>query len=200
MKEFLLREWKEKYGFSEKLLKAFENVPRELFVREDDFGRAYGDYPLPIGYGQTISQPTTVMIMINALELKPTDKVLEIGAGSGYCAALMSKLAREVVSVEIITELVELARSNLRKAGIKNVIVVEGDGSLGYGKKAPYDKVMVTAACPKIPKPLIEQLKPDGILVAPVGAYSQRMIRIKNGKKEDLGSFVFVPLRGKHGF
>ena len=189
-----------------KLIKAFKAVPREKFIKEDFLDKAYADHPLPIGHGQTISQPTTVMIMIDALQLKKTDKVLEIGAGSGWCAAIMSKLAKKVITTEIIPELVEFAKTNMKKCNIKNVEIINYDGSQGYKKQAPYDKIMVTAACPTIPKPLLNQLKQGGILIAPVGSlhYCQNMIKItKKGdklKQENLGSFVFVPLKGKHGY
>lgn len=189
-----------------KLIEAFKLVPRDKFIREGFLNEAYVDHPLPIGYGQTISQPTTVMIMIEALQLRKTDKVLEVGAGSGWCTAIMSKLAKKIITTEIIPELVEFARENIKKSKIKNVEVINYDGSQGYKKEAPYDKIMVTAACPNIPKPLLSQLKDDGILIAPVGSlyYGQKMIKIiKKANKleeENLGSFVFVPLKGKHGF
>ncbi|MCX8147471.1 MAG: methyltransferase domain-containing protein, partial [Candidatus Woesearchaeota archaeon] len=146
-----------------------------------------------------------IMIMLQALEPKESDKVLEIGTGSGYNAALLSKLVKKVVTTEIIPELVEYAKKNLKKAGIKNVEVFHSDGSRGHKKEAPYDKIIVTAACPEIPLPLIEQLKENGIIVAPVGPlYSQKMIKgtKKKGKLvlEELGDFVFVPLKGKHGY
>jgi len=188
-----------------KLLDAFLSVPREKFILDGHLSQAYGDYPLPIIGGQTISQPTTVMIMINALELKNTDKVLEVGAGSGYCAAIMSRIAKQVYTTEIILELADFARKNLAKANIKNVFVINYDGSQGYEKEAPYDKIMVTAACPEIPRPLINQLKEKGIIVAPVShIMGQKMIKgIKKQnklKEESLGDFSFVPLKGKYGY
>jgi protein-L-isoaspartate(D-aspartate) O-methyltransferase len=201
----LLEYWKETGLIKDKkLLKAFEEVRREHFILENYANEAYGDYPLPIGYDQTISQPTTIMIMIQALELKKTDKVLEIGAGSGYNAALMARLSAKVYSIEIVKELVSFARDNLSKAKITNVEVVHSDGSMGYLKEAPYDKIMVTAACPNVPVPLIEQLREKGIVVAPVGGFlGQKMIK---GRKirgmmeyEPLGDFQFVPLKGKFG-
>ncbi len=188
-----------------RLLDVFLSVPREKFILDEHLSQAYDDYPLPISGGQTISQPTTVMIMINALELKKNDKVLEIGAGSGYCAAIMSKIAKEVYTTEIIPELVDFANKNLEKANIQNVFVIKHDGSQGYEKEAPYDKIMVTAACPEIPKPLIDQLKEGGIIVAPVShLLGQKMIKgIKKQnklKQEALGDFSFVPLKGKYGY
>ncbi len=210
MKEHLVDYWESSGTIKDKrLLDAFKAVPREMFIRESYLSEAYGDYPLPIGHGQTISQPTTVMMMTQALELKPGDKVLEVGAGSGYQAAIIAKMVGEngkVITTEIVSELVLFAQDNLKKAGIKNVEVVCLDGSKGYEKQAPYDKIIVTAACPKIPKPLIEQLKEGGIIVAPVGAlfFGQNMVKARkvNGKleKESLGQFVFVPLKGEHGY
>ncbi len=186
-----------------RLIKAFKAVPREKFIREN-LNQAYADHPLPIGHGQTISQPTTVMIMIDALQIKKTDKVLEVGAGSGWCAAIMSKLAKTVITTEIIPELAEFAKNNIKKCNIKNVKVINHDGSQGYKKEAPYNKIIATAACPTIPKPLLDQLKQGGILVAPVGSlHGQNMLKITKKadelQQENLGSFVFVPLKGKHG-
>jgi len=205
-KEELVRYWtSNKIITDERLIKAFKAIPREEFILDELVNEAYGDYPLPILKGQTISQPTTVMIMINALELKKTDRVLEVGAGSGYCAAIISKMAKFVYTTEIIPELADFASNNIKKAGIKNIEVINYDGSQGYEKKAPYDKIIVTAACPKIPPPLIEQLKQNGIIVAPVAYFlGQTMIKgVKKGKElktESLGSFVFVPLKGKYGY
>jgi len=206
MKDKLIKYWLDTGLIKDKkLIDAFKKVPREEFIKKDYLNEAYGDHPLPIGYEQTISQPTTVMIMIDALQLKKTDKVLEVGTGSGWCAAIMSKLANKVITTEIIPELAEFAESNLKKCKISNVTVINYDGSQGYEKEAPYEKIMVTAACPKIPKPLIEQLKENGILIAPVNAfdYGQNMIKLtkKSDKieEENLGSFVFVPLKGKYG-
>ena len=205
-KEELVRYWTSNKIITDKrLIEAFKAVPREKFILDELVNEAYGDYPLPILKGQTISQPTTVMIMINALALKKTDKVLEVGAGSGYCAAIMSKMTKFVYTTEIIPELADFASNNIKKAGIKNIEVINYDGSQGYEKKAPYDKIIVTAACPKIPPPLIEQLKQNGIIVAPVAYFlGQTMIKgVKKGKElktESLGSFVFVPLKGKYGY
>jgi protein-L-isoaspartate(D-aspartate) O-methyltransferase len=210
MKERLISYWKE-YSIinDEHLIEAFKSVPREKFVLEHFINEAYGDYPLPILSGQTISQPTTIMVMTQALELKPEEKVLEVGAGSGYQAALIARMIGslgKVITTEVIPELAEFAKKNLKKAGIKNVEVMHYDGSQGYKKEAPFHKIIVTAACPKIPEPLVEQLKINGILVAPVGSvYSQEMLKVKklkNGKLDiqNLGEFVFVPLVGKYGY
>ncbi len=205
MKELLIERWKQEHDFSKPLLKAFDSVPREDFILPQFLDKAYGDYPLPIDYDQTISQPTTVMMMIHWLELKRTDKILEVGAGSGYCAAIMSKLCKKVITTEMIPQLADFAKNNLEKAGIENVEVVEWDGSQGYEKQAPYDRIMVTAGCPSIPKPLTDQLKEGGILIAPVESFlSQVMIRLRKNKrkleKENLGAFSFVPLKGKYGY
>ncbi|HLC62553.1 MAG TPA: protein-L-isoaspartate(D-aspartate) O-methyltransferase [Candidatus Nanoarchaeia archaeon] len=187
-----------------KVIEAFKKVPREAFLKDRKEG-AYGDYPLPIEGGQTISQPTTVMIMTEALELKKGHKVLEIGSGSGYQAAIISKIignGGKLISTEIIPELAEFARNNIRKLKIKNIEIIKRDGSKGYAKAAPYDRIIVTAASPEIPRPLIRQLKENGIIIAPVGnLVEQMMIKgIKKGSrliKEEIGQFMFVPLKGK---
>jgi protein-L-isoaspartate(D-aspartate) O-methyltransferase len=205
-KEELVKYWTNSEIITDRrLIKAFKAIPREEFILGESLNEAYGDYPLPILKGQTISQPTTVMIMINALDLKKTDRVLEVGAGSGYCAAIISKMVKFVYTTEIISELAEFAANNIKRVEIKNIEVINYDGSQGYEKKAPYDKIMVTAACPKIPPPLIEQLKERGIIVAPVSQFlGQKMIKgIKKDKElktESLGDFVFVPLKGKYGY
>ncbi len=191
-----------------KVIDAFRKIPREIFISKEKEGEAYGDYPLPIGEGQTISQPTTVMIMTQALELKENDKVLEVGSGSGYQASIIANILGDggkLISTEIVDELVESAKSNINKLNLKNARIIKWDGSKGYADEAPYDKIIITAACPKIPKPLIEQLKEGGIIVAPVGSMvEQVMIKGKkiNGKliEEKLGEFMFVPLKGKYGY
>jgi protein-L-isoaspartate(D-aspartate) O-methyltransferase len=188
----------------DKVLQAFQAIPREMFVLEDSIEQAYYDGPLSIGYRQTISQPTTVLTMVDALELKKTDKVLEIGAGSGYEAAILSQLSDQVYSVEIVPELVSFAKTNLTKAMVKNVEVIQWDGGLGYDKQAPYDKIIVSAACDKIPEALIDQLVEGGILIAPVGvAYTQKMIKgVKHNEELEetyMGDYIFVPLTGEFG-
>lgn len=209
-KQLLIDYWKKSGTITdEKLLKAFKDVPRGLFIRDGFEEEAYGDYPLPIGQGQTISQPTTVMLMTQALELKEGQKVLEVGAGSGWQAAIIGKIIGnkgKVITTEIIPELAKFAKNNINKAKIKNVKVINYDGSQGYKKEAPYDRIIITAACPRIPPPLIDQLKNNGILVAPVGslAFGQNMLKLRKTKTgietESLGSFVFVPLKGKYGY
>src|SRR3989344_990171 len=205
MKDILLKYWKKINLIKDrKLIEAFKKIKREDFILEKDLKRSYGDYPLDIGHGQTISQPSTIMIMTQALELKEGDKVLEIGTGSGYQATIISELIGKngrVYTTEIINELVNFARENLKKAKIKNVEVIKKDGGSGLKKFAPYDKIILTAACSKIPDVLIEELKDPGILIAPVGPlYMQEMIKIikKSGNIENinLGHFVFVPLQG----
>lgn len=188
---------------NKEILKAFLEIPRENFIANELIDKAYEDYPLPIKCNQTISQPTTIMIMLEALELKKTDKVLEIGAGSGYNAALISKLSKKVITTEYFEELAKFAKQNISKLGILNVKVIKTDGSQGYKKEAKYDKIIATAACPLIPKEWIEQLNEGGIIIAPVGKpYGQQMIKVKKTKnrlmEENLGNFMFVPLRGKY--
>ncbi|MBI2139865.1 protein-L-isoaspartate(D-aspartate) O-methyltransferase [Candidatus Woesearchaeota archaeon] len=205
-----MKSWKDRNIVQGKrLLKAFLAVPRELFINDSDGADAYEDKPKPIGEGQTISQPTTVMLMTEALEVKPGQKVLEIGAGSGWQAGILGKMAGrtgKVISAEIIPSLAEAARENLKKAKIKNVLVVLGDGSKGFSEEAPFDRIMVTAACPEIPQPLIGQLNVGGILVAPVGKLGaaqtmEKLRKTKHGvKREELGEYLFVPMRGEWGF
>ncbi|HIL03175.1 MAG TPA: protein-L-isoaspartate(D-aspartate) O-methyltransferase [Candidatus Thioglobus autotrophicus] len=195
---------KDKLIKDHKVLKAFQAISREMFVLKDSIDQAYYDGPLRIGYEQTTSQPTTVLMMVEALELKKTDKVLEVGSGSGYAAAILSQLSHQVYSVEIVPELVVFTKKNLTKAKIKNVEVIQWDGGLGYDKQAPYDKIIVSAACDKIPEALIDQLVEGGILIAPVGAtYPQQMIKgVKHNKKLEkvyMGDYAFVPLTGKFG-
>jgi len=208
LKEELIKFWEERGLIKdERLFDAFRAIDRKKFVPKEYLDEAYGDYPLPIEKGQTISQPSTVLIMIQALELKETDKVFEVGTGSGWCAALIAWICKKgkVFTTEIIPELIKFANKNLKKFDLKNLKVLEIDGSEGYAKQAPYDKIIVTAACPKIPEPLIEQLKEGGIIVAPVGAwFGQKMIKARKVKgklvKENLGYFMFVPLKGKYGY
>ena len=192
----------------ERVLEAIKKVKRKFFVPRTLQNQTYANYPLPIGHDQTISQPYTVAFMLEQLKLEPGQKVLEIGAGSGWNAALIGHLVAPKgsgITTEIISGLAINAKNNLKRAGISTVKVICADGSLGYEKEAPYDRIIVTAACPKIPKPLIEQLKDKGILIAPVGSgiFGQEMVKlIKHGselEKTGLGMFVFVPLRGEHG-
>ena len=191
---------------SERVLRAMEKVPRHLFVPEHLQDKAYADYPLPIGEGQTISAPHMVAKMCDLLDLKKGEKVLEVGAGSGYHAAVIAELVGEtghVFTIERIRTLAETARHNLERAGYKNVTVIVGDGTLGYPPAAPYDKVCVTCAAPDVPPPLLEQLKTGGKMVIPIGAYEQQLYLVE--KKDGVlvhrkCSVVFVPLIGEYGF
>lgn len=204
-KDSLLSYWRDRIG--SKVLAAFENVPREEFVLPEMKQRAYEDVPLPILREKTISQPSTVLLMTEALELQPGHKVLEVGTGSGYQAAIVSQLIGngKLVSVEVIPELVHYARNNLSKTNVKNVTVFEHDGSQGYETEAPYDRIIVTAASPQIPTHLINQLKVGGILIAPVGDLNvQQILKIvkhaHHTEQKNLGEFIFSPLVGKYGF
>ncbi|RMF07169.1 protein-L-isoaspartate(D-aspartate) O-methyltransferase [Candidatus Woesearchaeota archaeon] len=194
----LAEKWR-RMGISQKVIDAFMEVPREHFVPPELKDEAYADYPLPIGEGQTISQPTTVAMMLDWLNVRPNDKVLEIGTGSGYNAALLSKLARKAITVERIPALAEQAKKKLEELNIKNVTVVAGDGTQGFPEEAPYDRIIVTAAAEEgVPQALEEQLADNGIIVVPVGYGTQRMLvgKKKNGRisYSDKGAFVFVPL------
>ncbi len=191
---------REGYLKTEKVIAAFREVPRHLFVPKDLQPEAYADYPLPIGSGQTISAPHMVAIMTELLGPQPRDKVLEIGAGSGYQAAILSGLVKRVYTIELEKELVDAAKENLGRTGIKNAEVIHGDGSKGYAKAAPYDKIIVTCACGKVPSSLFGQLKINGILIAPVGgAWMQELKlyrKVKSGViEESHGGCIFVPLR-----
>ena len=208
-KKVLTQFWKENIEPTEEALKAFNEVDRKNFVPESIRNLAYEDAPLPLLRGKTISQPTTVMIMTTALELKEGQKVFEIGTGSGYQAAIIAKITGEkgkVITTEVIPELVTFARQNLQKAGITNAKVYEEDGSKGLKEEAPFDRVIITAACKEIPKPVLEQLKPEGVVVAPIGnAQEQSLVKgtkDKNGRLqiEVIGPFVFTPMYGKYGF
>jgi protein-L-isoaspartate(D-aspartate) O-methyltransferase len=186
-----------------RVLLAIRTVPRSLFVREDLVEHAYADTALPIEEGQTISQPYIVALMAEALELKPTDRVLEIGTGSGYGAAVLSRIAGEVFTVERIESLARTAARRLRRPGYTNVHVRHGDGTLGWPEHAPYDAIAVTAAAAETPGPLLEQLAPGGRLVIPIGTApdAQMLVRIRkepDGRftHEELEYVRFVPLIG----
>ncbi len=190
----------------ERVLEAMMRVKRHLFVPQHLRDHAYDDYPLYIGEGQTISAPHMVAMMCHYLDLRRGHKVLEIGAGSGYHAAVIAEIVGKeghVYSVERIRSLVDLARKNLRMAGYDNVTVVFGNGSLGLPEHAPYDRICVTCAAPDVPPPLIEQLKKGGKIVIPIGGISQDLYLIekKNGVRKVWKCAVsFVPLIGKYGF
>ena len=206
--ELLINEIKYMGVNNEVIFNAMRAIPRHEFVPKDKIKEAYINYPLHIGQDQTISQPYTVVFMLNVLDLKKRYKVLEIGSGSGWNAALIGDIIKpgRVYSIEIIKELYEFALNNIKKFKLNNVKIIHGDGSQGYSKNAPYDRIILTASCPFIPKPLLEQLKINGILVAPVGpSFSQDMVKItkiseNDYKEERLGGFIFVPLKGKFGY
>lgn len=188
-----------------RVLDAVKKVPRHLFVDEAFYGQAYGDFPLPIGEEQTISQPFMVAVMTEALELKGDERVLELGTGSGYQTAILAELCHKVFSIERISPLAGRARKVLDKLGYGNVLVRIGDGTLGWKEEAPFDAIIVTAGAPEIPQPLTEQLKIGGRLVIPVGGeFMQSLIRVrkteKGIEKEDMGGCRFVKLIGEHGW
>lgn len=190
---------------SPRVLEAMQSVERHLFVPPEHASRAYADEPLPIGEGQTISQPFMVAAMAEALSLEGHERVLEIGAGSGYQAAVISLLAREVIAVEAQHQLAASARARLARLSYVNARIEVGDGSLGWPSGAPYDAIVVTAAAPAVPPPLIEQLAEGGRLVIPVGsADQQELLRIvKRGgitARQSLYACRFVPLLGRHGW
>ena len=185
---------------NDSVLDAFLEVPRELFVERSFRDESYADHPLPILCGQTISQPTTVILMLQLLDVLPGQRVLEIGTGSGYNAALLAKLAGTVVTVERHEKLAELARENLKLAGLENVVVIAGDGKKGCARLAPYDRIIVTAAAYQVPPQLKDQLAVEGFLVAPVGAtHGCEMLKLCKTSPEYFqtsshGLFSFVPL------
>lgn len=199
-KKQLVEYWKKSGAVkNKKIIKAFEEVNREDFILKGYKEEVYGDYPLPIYEGQTISQPTTVAMMLEFLEVKDNSKILEIGTGSGYNAALLAKLTKnKVITIERIKKLVGFAKKNLKKAGIKNVEVIYGDGTKGYKKEAPYDRIIATCGAKEIPKAWEQQLAEGGLIVAPIGELEQVMViaRKKNGKMtyQKKGEFRFVPL------
>jgi len=190
---------------SERVLVAMSTVPRHEFVPMSQASAAYSDHALPIGDGQTISQPYVVAAMTEALGLVGSERVLEVGGGSGYQAAVLSTLAREVIAMELLAQLADVARERLLQLGFLNVRVEQGDGSLGWPPGAPYDAILVAAAAPEIPRPLVEQLAEGGRLVIPVGsAEEQNLLRVV--KKDNhvthqvLFACRFVPLRGRYGW
>jgi protein-L-isoaspartate(D-aspartate) O-methyltransferase len=187
---------------SEKVLGAMDSVPRHMFVPGNLRAHAYDDRPLPIGEGQTISQPYIVALMSELLELKSTDRVLEVGTGSGYQAAVLARLAASVSSVELLPSLSERAKKVLDELNFKNIELKIGDGFYGWEERGPFDAILVTAAAPRIPEPLWRQLREGGRLVMPMGdpGNDQRLIRARKSggqaKIEDLSAVLFVPLRG----
>ncbi len=189
----------------QRVIDVFRRVPRHEFVPEDVASSAYEDYPLPIGEGQTISQPYMVALMTECLGLKGDERVLEIGTGSGYQLAILAELAREVYSVERVTILADRAANTLRRLGYTNFEVKSGDGTLGWEEHRPYDGIMVTAGAPKVPGNLLRQLREGGKLVIPVGGGFGQVLSIverKGGgsRATEVCGCVFVPLIGKEGW
>lgn len=187
------------------VLRAFGEVPRHLFVSEAFRNQAYEDTSLPLGHGQTISQPSTQARFLEALGLKGTERVLEIGTGSGYQTALLALLAQTVMSIERVAALADAARQQLGAAGARNVSVYHGDGTLGWRPGAPYEAIVVAAVSPSVPPPLLDQLTPDGQLVIPLDRGDrQELVRfVKQGRdvaQQVLGDATFVPLLGRHGY
>jgi len=186
---------------NERVLKAMREVPRHVFVPQEYQRQAYQDSPLPIGHGQTISQPYIVAFMTQLLDPKPGDRVLEIGTGSGYQAAILSPLVKEVYTIEIIEELAETAKKALETHDFDNVHVRAGDGYKGWPEKAPFDSIIVTAAPDDIPQPLIDQLKEGGRMIIPVGVGVQELVLLtkEDGKieKQAVLPVRFVPMTGK---
>ncbi|HLD08270.1 MAG TPA: protein-L-isoaspartate(D-aspartate) O-methyltransferase [Candidatus Peribacterales bacterium] len=202
-KKALMDRWRSE-GIPLNILKAFEKVPREAFLPEPIRPQAYVDQPLLIGHEQTISQPTTVINMLALLEIRSGMNVLEIGSGSGYTAALLAALDCNVTGIEIVPQLAVRAAHSIESVGLSNRVTLHAaDGGLGWEEKAPYDRILISAAFPTIPRHLFWQLKKGGVLVAPVGVIEQRMVVCrKKGEKniveEDHGAYVFVPVTGKY--
>ena len=190
---------------SPRVLEAMRSVPRHRFVPEDSQAYAYDDYPLPIGQGQTISQPYIVALMTQLLQLEGNEVVLEIGTGSGYQAAVLASIAKTVHSVEMLPELSERAARILSELGYSNILLHVADGSLGWPTAAPYQGILVTAAAPKPPQALLDQLAEGGRIVIPVGDRGNQVLQVwenANGgfSHEDIIPVAFVPLRGKEGW
>lgn len=189
----------------ERVLAAMAAIPREIFVDPGRRAEAYADHPLPIGSGQTISQPYMVALMSECLELAGPEKVLEIGTGSGYQAAILARLAREVYTIERLPELAERAKATLRQLGCSNMHFRVGDGSLGWPEAAPFDRIIVTCAAPAVTEALKEQLADDGVLIIPVGHGWQRLLSVRRDRagawsEREVTTCVFVPLIGRQGF
>jgi protein-L-isoaspartate(D-aspartate) O-methyltransferase len=205
--EMVERQLKRRGISEQRILNAFRAVPREAFISAEYAHLAYCDHPLPIEAGQTISQPYIVALMIEAAEIEPGDKVLEVGSGSGYAAAVISRIAGEVVGIERQRDLVEVARERLERLGYSNVRIVEGDGTRGCPAEAPFDAILAAASGSHIPAPLVDQLKPGGTIVMPVGSPGWVQKLVKATKRDDgtlqqadLGGVRFVPLIGEEGW
>jgi len=206
LREFMVRTQLIPRGIKdERVLNAMRKVPRHLFVDESIQYRAYDDMALSIGEGQTISQPYMVAVMTELLELRGDEKVLEIGTGSGYQAAILAELAREVYTIERVALLAKRAEEKFHSIGYINIHVRVGDGTLGWPEESPFERIMITAGTPKIPEPLIEQLSEEGILIGPVGdRFSQQLLEVRKSKGKLLKEYhtpcVFVPLMGEYGW
>lgn len=190
--------------FDNRVLHAIRSVPRHLFVPEEYQNSAYNDCPLPIGFGQTISQPFIVAYMVSLLQIKLNAKVLEIGTGCGYQTAILAHLASTIVSLEIIPGLAKSAEQTIRGLKLENIRIIIGDGSLGWPNEAPFDSILMSAAAPRVPKPLLAQLADGGRLILPVGDRGFQHIEIwhrigSNFSKIEGIPVAFVPLRGKYG-
>lgn len=190
----------------QRVLEAMRSVPRHEFVSQYDWGQAYADHPIVIGEQQTTSQPYMIAAMIQAAQIKPEDRVLEIGAGSGYQTALLAELANQVFAVERYPSLAEAAHQTLERLGYRNVKIVAGDGSLGLPEAAPFDAIIVSAAAPRVPPALVQQLASGGRLLIPVGDTNQQVLqhvqRDQQGNVtvQTLEGCRFVPLIGQQGF
>jgi len=187
------------------VLRAFDQVPRHLFLPEAVHHRAYEDAPLPIGYGQTASQPSLQALYLQTLRLTPRDRVLEVGTGSGFQTALLAQLAGHVYSVERIRELSMRAREVLDRLRVRNVALLVGDGTIGWSRYAPYDAILVAAGAPAVPSALIEQLAPGGRMLIPIGDRKEQKLllyrRTENGvETEEITRCTFVPLIGRFGW
>lgn len=203
----MVREQLAPRGITDKLvLNAMAGVPRHLFVLEAFAAHAYEDTPLPIGYGQTISQPYMVALMSQLLQISPGMKVLEIGAGSGYQAAVLAAMGCKVYAIERLPQLCAATKARLRELGLRAIHLYKGDGTLGFAMASPYDRIIVSAGGPQIPQPLVGQLADNGVMLIPVGPVqrAQRLVRVRkiNGiaRTEDMGPAAFVNLVGDHGW
>lgn len=187
------------------VLRAFEQTPRHLFVPSGIRHRAYEDSALPIGSGQTISQPSVHARYLQLLKLTGAETVLEVGTGSGYQTVLLAHLALRVFSIELVPELLETAREAIAASGVRNVSLMLGDGTLGWREHAPYDAILVSAAAPELPRPLLEQIAEGGRLIAPLGGMEEQMLvmvtrRGDRFERRDIAPVRFVPLWGTHGW
>ena len=205
LREVMVKEQLVKRGISDKrVIEAFNKVPRHKFVPPDELENSYSDFPLPIEYNQTISQPYIVALMTEKLALTGKEKVLEIGTGSGYQTAILAEMAKEVYTIERFPELSGNARKLLEEIGYKNVYFKIGDGSLGWEEKSPFDRIIITAYCPEIPGPLALQLSENGKIILPLGGAFSQMLTLAEKKdnklhRRDICPCVFVPLIGEYG-